>query len=172
MAKSGRGVARLCGALVAVVEPPTCGIAITRLQHHEEVGRDQLLRMVGQERTPGLRGQWPAANHVCRDGRLRNGESQFQKFTVNPRRTPEGIRGRHRANQGAYLLRDGRPTRPMAALPRPEETEPAPMPGDDGVGFDDDEGCPPFTPDSGEPDQRSRSTRVNRSRRACDRSRT
>jgi hypothetical protein len=67
---------------------------------------------------------------------------------VNPRRTPEGIRGRHRTNQGAYLVRDGRPSRPMAALPRPEKTEPAPMPGDDGVGFDDDERRPPVTPDS------------------------
>jgi hypothetical protein len=29
-----------------------------------------LLRMVGQERTPGLRGQWPAADPVDGDGRL------------------------------------------------------------------------------------------------------
>lgn len=51
-----------------------------------------------------------------------------------------------------YLVRDGRPTRPMAALPRPEETEPAPMPSNDGFGFDDDERRPSVTPDSGEPD--------------------
>jgi hypothetical protein len=70
---------------------------------------------------------------------------------VNPRCTPERMRGRHHANQGAYLVRDGRPARPMAALPRPDETEPAPMPGDDGFGFDDDERRPPVTPDSGEP---------------------
>ena len=41
----------------------------------EEVGRDQLLRMVGQERTPGLRGPWPAPDHGCGHGCLRNGES-------------------------------------------------------------------------------------------------
>jgi hypothetical protein len=29
----------------------------------------------------------------------------------------------------------------------PKETEPAPMPGDDGVGFNDDECRPPVTPD-------------------------
>src|SRR6187402_1573088 len=40
---------------------------------HEEVGCDQLLRMVGEERTPGLRGPWPA-DHVCGDCRLRHGE--------------------------------------------------------------------------------------------------
>jgi hypothetical protein len=71
---------------------------------------------------------------------------------VNPRRTPEGIRGRHRANQGAYLLRHSRPTRPMATLPRPEETEPPPMPTDDRFGFDDDECRTPLRPDSGKPD--------------------
>jgi hypothetical protein len=49
-------------------------------------------------------------------------------------------------------VRDGRPTSPMAALPRPEKTEPAPMPGDNGFWFDDDERRPPVTPDSGEPD--------------------
>lgn len=119
-----------------------------RRRHDEEVGRDQLVRMVDQKRTPGLRGPWAAADHVCGDGRLRHGEPQFQELTVNPRRTPQGIRGRHRANQGAYLVRDGRPTRPMAALPRPKETEPAPMPGDDGFGFDDDEHRSPVTPDS------------------------
>ena len=67
---------------------------------------------------------------------------------MNPRCTPEGIRGRHRTNQGAYLVRDGRPPRPTAAVPRPEETEPAPMPRDDRVGFDDDERRPPVTSDA------------------------
>ena len=71
---------------------------------------------------------------------------------MNPRRTPEGIRGRHGANQGAYLVRDSRPTCPMAAPPRPEETEPAPLPGYDGVGFDDDKRRSPVTPEPGERD--------------------
>src|SRR5687768_512118 len=104
-------------------------------RRHEEVGRDQLLRMVRQKRMPRLRRPWPTANHVGGDGCLRHGESQFQGLPMNPRRTPERVRGRHRANQGAYVLRDGRPTCPMATLPRPEETEPASMPGDDGVWF-------------------------------------
>jgi hypothetical protein len=58
---------------------------------HEEVGRNQLLRMVRQERTPRLRGPWPTANHVGGDGCLRNGVSQFQELTVNPRRTQRGF---------------------------------------------------------------------------------
>ena len=68
------------------------------------------------------------ADHVSGDGRLRHGESQFQELTVNPQRTQRGfatdiVRIRVRN------LRDGRPTRPTPALPRPEETEPAAMPG-------------------------------------------
>ena len=39
-----------------------------RRRDHEEVGRDQLLRMIGQERAPGLRRPWPAADHVCGHG--------------------------------------------------------------------------------------------------------
>ena len=47
------------------------------------------------------------------------------------------VRGRHRANQGPDLLRDSR--RSVAALPRPEEAKPVPMPPDVRFGFDDDE---------------------------------
>jgi hypothetical protein len=41
-----------------------------RGRHDEEVSRNQLLGMVGQERSPGLRGEWSAANHVFGDGSL------------------------------------------------------------------------------------------------------
>ena len=71
---------------------------------------------------------------------------------MNPRRAPEGIRGRHRANQGAELLRDGRPTDFMAALPCPEEAESAPMPRDDRFRFDDHERRPPLVPGLRQPD--------------------
>jgi hypothetical protein len=79
---------------------------------------------------------------------LRDGKTQFQKLTVNPRRTPMGIRGRHRANQGAKLLRDDRPTRLVTALPGPEEAESAPMPRDDRFRFDYHEHHPSLAPGS------------------------
>jgi hypothetical protein len=69
------------------------------------------VRMVDQKRTPGLRGPWAAADHVCGDGRLRHSEPQFQELTVNPRRTPQGIRGRHRAKSGR-VPREGRSADP------------------------------------------------------------
>src|SRR5258705_8198395 len=67
---------------------------------------------------------------------------------MNPRRTPERIRSGHRSNQGAALGSDGRPPRPVPALPRPEETKPSPMPRDDRFGFDDDERGAPLPPHS------------------------
>ena len=79
---------------------------------------------------------------------LRDGESKFQEFTVNPRRTPEGIRGRYRANQSTNLLRYGRPPSLATTLPRPEQAEPASMPGDYRFGLDDHERRPPLAPAS------------------------
>ena len=64
-----------------------------RRRHNEEVGCDELLCMVGQERPPGLGGEGPVANHVCGDGRLRDRESEFQQPPVDPSRAPERIRG-------------------------------------------------------------------------------
>ena len=47
---------------------------------------------------------------------------------------------------------DGRPTHPMPAPPRPEETESAPMPRDDRFRFDDHERRPPLVPGLCQPD--------------------
>ena len=65
---------------------------------------------------------------------------------MNSRRGPQGICGRHRANQGAQLLRDGRPTGFTAAFPSPEQAEPASMPRDDRFRFDDHEHRSPLVP--------------------------
>jgi len=56
---------------------------------------------------------------------------------VNPRRTPQRIRGGHVANQRANVLRHGRAAGPVAALPRPEQAKAAPVPRDDGLRLDD-----------------------------------
>ena len=128
--------------------------------------------VVRQEGPPGLRGKRPVADHVGGDRRLRDAEPEFQELTMNSRRAPQGICGRHRANQGAQLLRDGRPTGLTAALPCPEQAETASMPRDDRFRFDDHEHRSPLVPGSRNHTQSSRSTRASRSRRGCDRSRT
>src|SRR5262245_8648185 len=46
---------------------------------------------------------------------------------------------------------DGRSTQPATTLPRPEYAEAAPMPGDDRLGFDDNEYRSPVDPDTRKP---------------------
>ena len=67
-------------------------------------------------------------------------------------RAPAGIRQAHLANQIDDFPRDGRPALWMATLPTPIESEPSPMPSDDGFGFDDHQGRSPTTPELREPD--------------------
>jgi hypothetical protein len=90
--------------------------------------------------------------HVLRGRRLTHGDSQFQEFAVNAGRAPQRVGFRHRANQLADVPRNARSTHVASALPRPEEAEAATMPGNDRLGLDDHHGCPPFVPDSQQPD--------------------
>jgi hypothetical protein len=79
----------------------------------------------------------PGSGPCFRDGRLRNRQAQLQQLTVNPRRTPKRIGDRHRSNEHADLVSYRRPTSPVAALPRPEQSEPSQMPRDDRFWFDE-----------------------------------
>lgn len=65
---------------------------------------------------------------------------------MNPRRIPEGIRGRHPADQGAEIGGDGRPTRTAPALPSPEQAKALTVPRDHGLWLDQDEGGSPAGP--------------------------
>ena len=73
-------------------------------------------------------------------------DAEFHEFAVDSRRTPERIFLRHPANQCTDVWRDDRST-PTPAFPSPEEPEASTVPGEDGLGLDDDDGCPPFVPD-------------------------
>ena len=65
---------------------------------------------------------------------------------MNPRRTPERIRRGHSTNQRADLWSRGWTTRTGPTLPGPEQAEPASVPGEHGIRFDEDERRPPTTP--------------------------
>jgi hypothetical protein len=73
-------------------------------------------------------------DHVFRDTGLPDLHPEFQQFTEDPRRAPERIRFRHRANQDADIGRQGRSTNPATTFPRPECAEASAMPGDDCLG--------------------------------------
>ena len=57
----------------------------------EEVSGRNLLKVVGEERSPGLRGWFVSAYHVLRDGRLRDVEPEFQQLAVNAGRAHNGL---------------------------------------------------------------------------------
>jgi len=54
----------------------------------EEVDRDEVADMVGEERSPGLRRGWAALREQPRDGALGQVDAEFQQLTVDSRRTP------------------------------------------------------------------------------------
>jgi hypothetical protein len=78
-----------------------------------------LSNVIRHERAPCLRRRPPVADHVFRDGGLRDVNAQFHQFAMDPRRTPERIRLRHGPNQRAHSGRYGRPPGTPTALPRP-----------------------------------------------------
>ena len=84
--------------------------------------------------------------HVFGDGRLTHQDPQLLQLPVNPRRAPEGIRGRELANQAANLVWHGRTASSVSTLPGPEQTKAAPVPRDDGFRLDDVHGRAPAAP--------------------------
>ena len=63
--------------------------------HGEEVDRDQVADMVGEERPPGLRGLGAPLRHEPGDGALGDVDAELQELAVDARRTPQGIRRGH-----------------------------------------------------------------------------
>jgi hypothetical protein len=93
-----------------------------------------------------------AADPCITHGRLRDVDPESQQFPMNPRCAPTRVRLCHRSNQRADIRRHGRSPRPVAALPRPPQSEAPSVPGDDGLWLDDDEHRSPFGPHAREHD--------------------
>jgi hypothetical protein len=128
--------------------------------------------VIRQERAPGLR-WWPSVTmHVCRDRGLAHHDSDFPELTVDPGRTPERIRVRHRTNQRPDVGRGARPTGAPSALPPPEQAKPAAVPCHDRRGLHEDERCPPAGPRAREPHPEPAVSRGQTHARRRDRLRT
>jgi len=109
-------------------------------RHDEEIRGHDLFDVIGQERPPRLRRRTPLANDVFRDAGLTDVDPEFQQFAMDPWSAPECVDLRHRADQGADVWSDVRSAETATALPRPKEAEGSPVPSDDGLGPDDDDG--------------------------------
>ena len=76
-------------------------------------------------------------------------EAEFFKVLVL---APSRIVGAHAADEVDVLARNLGPADLLGArLPAPIEFEALAVPSDDGLRFDEDEGCLPAVPESGEP---------------------
>lgn len=115
-------------------------------RYDEEIGSHNLANVIREKRAPILGGRPSVPGHVLRHGRLTHGDSQFQELTVNTRRAPQRVGLRHRANQLADVRRNAWSTHSASALPRPEESEAATVPGHDRLGLDDHESRPAIRP--------------------------
>jgi hypothetical protein len=89
--------------------------------------------------------------HVLGDARLTHRDPQLLQFPVNPRRTPEGIRGGQLAYQGTNVWWHARAPGALATLPGPEQTKAPPVPADDGLRLDEVKGRAPAAPCRREP---------------------
>jgi|SRR5688572_6863662 len=84
------------------------------------------------------------------DSRLTHRDPQLLQLAVDPRRSPERIRGGHLANEGADVVGHGRATA-LLALPGSEQAKTAPVPAEHGLRLDDVHGRAPAAPCLREP---------------------
>jgi hypothetical protein len=108
-------------------------------------------------------------SHVFGHGRLTHRDPQLQELAVNPRGTPQGIRGGHVANQRTHVRWQRWAAGAVSAFPGPEEAKPAAMPRDHRLRPDDVNRRAPAAPGVREPrpqdsiGRREAKTRASRS---------
>ena len=78
-------------------------------RHGKEINRNDFAEMIPQEGSPGLRRRSFDRLQDTRHGALRNRDSQFLQFPMNPRRAPGDVRQGHRLNQLSDLSADRGP---------------------------------------------------------------
>jgi len=118
----------------------------------EEIDGDQIPDVIGQERSPALRGRRAPLREQAGDGALGHVDAELQELAVDSGGTPQGIRHDHLCDKGLDLRVDWRAAHGgPAGEPCPILAEAVPLPPQNGVRGNDDEGLPPPGPDPGEP---------------------
>src|SRR5215470_7891922 len=117
-------------------------------RHGEEVEGHNPFAVILEKAQPAFAGVATPLKtcQVPGDGPLRDGKTEFQKFSVDPGRSPTCILVRQTSDQYANLGVDLRATAPRAGSPTPVEPETRAVPADDGFGLDEDENIGPAGP--------------------------
>jgi len=98
-----------------------------------------------RQRCPGARRDGPrAASHIPLNCALRDADAELQELASNPLGSPEPVVGRHAVDEGDNLRRDARfAWTVLAGCPPPEHSESFPVPSQDRLGLDQEQGLAP-----------------------------
>src|SRR5947209_1290567 len=119
----------------------------------EEIDGDQIPDVIGQERSPALRGKCAPLWEQAGDGALSDVDAELEEFAMDSGSTPQGIGRGHSSDQGFDRGVDGRVARRAAPGERgPVAAKAASLSAQHSGGSHDDEGLLPGGPDSGQPD--------------------
>ena len=91
--------------------------------------------------------------HILGDRGQRNFDAKLEQLAVDSRRAPQGVVLAHPPNELANVERDRRPSgAARARFPSPVPAKSVPVPADDGLGLENDEGGQASGPQTIEPD--------------------
>jgi hypothetical protein len=102
-------------------------------RHHEKVHFDNAIGMVTKERLPPLRGRSPPPCHILGDAALADLDAELEKFSVDPRRSPQRVGDAHLADQPENFQRRNWSAAAVPRFPAPIRSETGTMPTDDGI---------------------------------------
>ena len=124
--------------------------------HHEEVHGDDEFPVVSQKGEPALPELGPSGfkpAQVARDRAFGDLEPELQELAMDSGSSPAVLCG-HPVHQVADLATESRSTRwtPRSREPLPVQGQTGPVPGDDGLGFHDDDGIGPLGPEAAQQD--------------------
>src|ERR1700694_5908088 len=105
--------------------------------------------VIVQEGAPGLRRRIATADHVFAHAGLTDVDAELEQFTMDAGCTPSGVFAAHPADQVAdFAGKRGSSRLAPPNPPRPEETEPPAMPGNDRLGLNDGQRRAPVAPNA------------------------
>jgi hypothetical protein len=102
-------------------------------RHDEHIHRSDPVSVVAEERPPALGRRVSSPDHVLGHARLSDIDAELEKFSMDPRRSPQRIGNAHLADKLAYLQRNCWPATPRFRFPSPIQTEAGAMPFDHGL---------------------------------------
>jgi hypothetical protein len=131
----------------------------------QEVARPDVRGVVAQERRPRLPGptRRPGSVHVLLDGALADPDAELQQLALDALGTPQPVLAGHPADERDRLRRGARRAAGPSGPPPPQPPEAVPVPAEQRLGLDDQQGLTP-RPDAAGQQDKQRSIRAGGAR--------